>query len=196
MNRRGLKAIAARVGNLLSGHLGSYSKQKTANLLTQWTQLRIMTRSPHVGEDLDARLRMGSCPSVNELSLPVSKRSRLSAWPMEVLRRLRSRCPKLEKPSPRNQSFPSHQQTNQQPRNGNTLSERSSMEPQWILLFPQRKVDRCRRSHDRKNMSSRHQSRSANHRGHHLPIILRSLLTRLRIWRSLHTTMPSSSLMR
>lgn len=194
-NQRDLEATAGKVESLLARRLGSYSRRRITNRPRQWIPLRITTRSRRAGGDQGAHLRMASCPSASELSLLVNRRLRLSARPTGVLRHLRSRCPRPGRQSPKKSLFLSHQRTNQQ-RSGNTPSERSSMGHQWILLFLQRRAARCLQSHGKRNMSSHPQSRSASLRGHHLPTILRNLLTRRRIWPNLPTTMLFSSLMR
>jgi hypothetical protein len=192
MNRRDLEVRAARAGSL---RRRSSSRQRILNRLKQWilSRMGITIRSRPAAGDRDALPKMGSCLSASELSLPGSRKLQLSAKPTEVSRHLHSKCPRPERQLPKNLSFPSRQQTNH-PRSGSTPRERSRMVHQWILPFPQRKAAKCLRSL-RKNMSNPHRSKSANHHDHHLPTILRSLLTMPRIWRSLRTTTPFSSLM-
>lgn len=192
MTRRDLEATAARAGNL---QRRSSSRQRIPNRLKPWilSSLGITIRSRPAAGDQDALPRMGSCPSASELSLPGSRKLLQNARPTEGSHHLHSKCPRLGRQLPKNLSFPSHQQINQT-RNGSTPRERSWMAHQWNLPFPQRKVARCLQSPP-KNTSNPHRSKSANPHGHHLPIILRSLLTMPRIWQSLRTTTPFSSLM-
>lgn len=192
MNPRDLGVTVARAGNL---QRRSSSRQRILNHLKQWILLRlgITIHSRPAAGDQDALPRMGSCPSASEPSLPGSRKLLLSARPTEVSHHLHLKCPRPGRQLPKNPLFPSHQQTNH-PRSGSTPRERSRMAHQWILPFLQRKAARCLRS-PRKNTSSPHRSRSANHHGHHLPTILRSLLTMPRIWQSHRTTTPFSSLM-
>lgn len=192
MNPRGSGVTAARAGNLPRR---SSSRQRIPNHLKQWilSKWGITIHSRPAAGDQDALPRMGSCPSASELSLPENRKLLPSARPMEVSHHLHSKCLRPGRQLPKNLLFPSHQQTNH-PRSGNTPRERSPMAHQWILPFLQRKVARCLQSL-RKNTSSLHRSKSANHHGHHLPTILQSLLTMPRIWQSHRTTTPFSSLM-
>lgn len=192
MNLRDLGATAARAG---SPQRRLSSRQRIPNHPKQWILLRMGITIPSrpAAGDQDALPRMESCPSASELSLPGSRKLLPSARPTEVSHHLHSRYPRPGRQLPKSLSFQSHQQTNP-PRSGSTLRERSRMAHQWILPFPQQKAAKCLRS-PCKNTSSPHRSKSASHHGHHLPTILRSLLTMPRIWRNPRTTTRFSSLM-
>jgi hypothetical protein len=192
MNLRDLGVTAARAGNLQSKIILKTKDSKSSQAMDS-----IETGD---NDSQPARRRGPGRPPKDGI---MSKRERAelareqkllpSARPTEVSHHLHSKCPRPGRQLPKNLLFLSHQQTNH-PRSGSTPRERSRMAHQWILPFPQRKAARCLWS-PRKNMSSPHRSKSANRHGHHLPTILRSLLTMPRIWQNRRTTTPFSSLM-